>query len=296
VPIKPTPLDRRAARRAFDRAAGSYDEHAVLQHEVRQRLLERLEYQQHDPARILDVGCGTGQGSHFLRQRYPQAEVIALDWAPGMLHDAVKVSGQKRPHVLCADMQALPLASRSMDIVFSNLAAQWSPDPERLFAEFRRILRPGGLLMFSTFGVDTLQELRAAWAEADDGPHVNEFTDIQDLGDLLMALGFAEPVLDMEMFTLDYPDVMALMRDLKAIGAHNAVAGRRRQITGKARLRRMLDAYERFRVGGRYPASWEVIYGAAFGPEEGQPYRSGQGEIAEFSLDALRTSRVRRER
>ena len=193
-------------------------------------------------------------------------------------------------------MQTLPLASRSIDIVFSSLAAQWSPDPERLFTEIRRGLRPGGLVLFSTFGVDTLQELKAAWAEVDGDPHVNEFVDIQDLGDLLMALGFAEPVLDMEMFTLDYPHVMALMRDLKAIGAHNAAPDRRASLTGKRRFSRMLAAYERFSVEGRYPASWEVIYGAAFGPEEGQPFRSGTGEVAEFSIDALRSSRVRRDR
>ena len=295
MPIKPTPLDTHAVRRAFDRAAGSYDEHAVLQHEVRTRLLERLDYQQFDPFRVVDMGCGTGQGSRALKSRYPRAEVIALDWATGMLRDARGEPRESAAAALCADMQAMPLASRSVDLVFSNLAAQWSPDPERLFTEIRRVLRPGGLLLFSTFGVDTLKELRAAWAEVDDDPHVSEFVDIQDLGDLLMALGYAEPVLDMEMLTLDYPDVMALMRDLKAIGAHNAVSGRRVRMTGKARLRRMLDAYEQFRADDRYPSSWEVIYGAAFAPEEGQPFRSGQGEVAEFSLDALRASRVRRD-
>lgn len=292
MPIRPTPLDRQACRRSFDRAASVYDAHAVLQREVRTRLLERLDYKPFEPRRVLDVGCGTGHASLALQQRYPRANVVALDWARGMLRRLQAEDAP--PSAICADMQALPLASRSVDLVFSNLAAQWSPDPERLFAEFRRVLRPGGLLLFSTFGVDTLRELRAAWAEVDGDPHVNEFTDIQDLGDLMMALGYVEPVLDMEMFTLEYPDVMALMRDLKAIGAHNAVHGRRPGLTGKARLRRMMDAYEAFRSGERYPASWEVIYGAAFGPEEGQPMRSGQGEVAEFSIDALRASRVRR--
>lgn len=292
MPIRPTPLDRQACRRSFDRAAPGYDAHAVLQREVRERLLERLDYKPFEPTRVLDVGCGTGHASLALQQRYPEADIVALDWARGMLRQLRAEDAP--PSAVCADMQALPLASRSVDLVFSNLAVQWSPDPERLFAEFRRVLKPGGLVLFSTFGVDTLRELRAAWAEVDADPHVNEFTDIQDLGDLMMALGFVEPVLDMEMFTLEYPDVMALMRDLKAIGAHNAVRGRRPGLTGKARLRRMMDAYEAFRSGERYPASWEVIYGAAFGPEEGQPMRSGQGEVAEFSIDALRASRVRR--
>ena len=292
MPIEPTALDRGAARRSFDLAAHSYDAHAVLQREVRQRLLERLDYQEYDPARVLDLGCGTGRGSLALQQRFPGAAVIALDWAPAMLGELPREQG---PRPLCADMQKLPLGSRSVDMVFSNLAAQWSPDPESMFAEIRRVLRPGGLLLFTTFGVDTLKELRESWAEVDSDPHVNEFVDIQDLGDLLMAMGFVEPVLDMEMFTLDYPDVISLMRDLKAIGAHNAAARRRPGLTGKERMKQMINAYERFRVDGRYPASWEVVYGAAFGPEDGQPFRSAQGEVAEFSLDALRASRVRRE-
>lgn len=291
MPLSLTDLDHRAARRSFDRAAGSYDQHAVLQHEVRRRLLERLDYQDHTPTRVLDLGCGTGQGSAALQRRFPDAQIIALDWAPSML--GALPGGNAAP--LCADMQKLPLGSRSIDIVFSNLAVQWSTDPETLFAEIRRVLRPRGLFLFSTFGVDTLHELRGAWAKVDADPHVNEFADIQDLGDLLMAMGYVEPVLDMEMFTLDYPDVISLMRDLKAIGAHNSAARRRAGLTGKQRMQEMIAAYEAYRADGRYPASWEVVYGAAFGPEDGQPYRTGQGEVAEFSLDALRSSRVRRE-
>ena len=290
MPLSLTELDQKAVRRSFDRAAASYDHHAVLQHEVRQRLLERLEYREHSPVRVLDLGCGTGLGSVALGQRFPEAQVIALDWARSML-DAFP--GDQPAARLCANMQELPLGSRSIDIVFSNLAIQWSKDPESLFAEIRRVLRPQGLFLFSTFGVDTLAELRSAWAEVDNDPHVNEFTDIQDLGDL-MALGFVEPVLDMEMFTLEYPDVISLMRDLKAIGAHNAASGRRQGLTGKQRMRAMIEAYEQYRLNGRYPASWEVVYGAAFGPADGQPYRTGQGEVAEFSLEALRSSRVRR--
>jgi malonyl-CoA O-methyltransferase len=284
-------LDRAAVLDAFQRAAHTYDQYAVLQHEVGQRLLERLEYQRHEPGRVLDLGCGTGRAIGGLRRHFPNANIVALDWSTHMLTQMRRENHGDAPAGLCADMQALPLASRSVDLVFSNLAAQWSPDPKRLFAGLRRVLRPGGLLLFTTFGPDTLRELRMAWAEVDDRPHVNQFIDLHDLGDLLLAVGFAEPVMDMEMFTLDYPDVMSLMRELKAIGAHNSAAGRQPGLTGKSRLRQMLAAYEQFRSAGRYPASYEVVYGAAFGPAEGQPMRSPGGETAEFSLEALRASR-----
>ncbi len=296
MPVKPLLLDRQAVRMAFDRAAETYDAHAVLQQEVGQRLLERLEYQRNEPGWVLDVGCGTGVASRALQEAFPRSGVMALDWSTGMLQRVRHGEARVQPFAVCADMQNLPLASRSVDLVFSNLAAQWSPDPEQLFAEIRRVIRPGGLLLFTSFGPDTLHELRSAWAAVDGEPHVNPFIDLHDLGDLLMASGFAEPVMDMEMFTLEYPDVTSVMRDLKAIGAHNALGGRRSSLTGKDRLRRMLAAYEAFRQGERYPASWEVIYGAAFGPAEGQPTRTAQGEVAEFSLDALRATRRKKPR
>jgi len=289
APLNEFDLD--AVRGAFDRAAGTYDQHAVLQYEVGRRLLERLEYQRHAPGTVLDLGCGTGRAITGLQQQFPAARVIALDWSRPMLDRARGSSAMTLP--VCADMQSLPLSARSVDLVFSNLAAQWSPDPARLFGQLRRVLRPGGLMVFSTFGPDTLRELRAAWQAADDQAHVNQFIDLHDLGDLLLSLGFAEPVMDMEMFTLEYPDVLSLMRELKAIGAHNAAAGRHSGLTGKQRLQSMLSAYEQFRRGERYPATFEVVYGAAFGPAEGQPVRSPGGEIAEFSLDALRATRRR---
>lgn len=291
MPVTLRPLDWQAVRSSFDRAADSYDAHAVLQHEVGKRLLERVEYLRQDPERVLDVGCGTGVATRELQAGFPGAGVIALDWSTGMLARVANSTRSTAPLALCADMQALPLASRSIDLVYSNLAFQWSPDPQRLFTELRRILRPGGLLLFSTFGPDTLRELRAAWAEVDGEPHVNEFLDLHDIGDLLVMAGFVEPVMDMDMFTLEYPDVISMMRELKAIGAHNAALGRHPGLTGKNRLQGVLAAYEQFKVGAHYPASWEVVYGAAFGPGEGQPVRSPAGEIAEFSLEALRDSR-----
>lgn len=284
--MNPNHFNRAAVRAGFDRAARRYDALAVLQHEVGRRMLERLEYQRLDTQVVLDIGCGTGLTTRALQAQYPQAMVLALDWSLGMLTRLCEQN--PGPVALCADMQCLPVADRSIDLVFSNFAGQWSPDPERLFSEVRRVLRPGGLLLFSMPGPDTLRELRAAWSEVDSLPHVHAFIDLHDVGDLLMRIGFAEPVMDMDLFTLDYPDVPSLMRELRALGAGNALQERRRSLTGKGRLARLLTAYESFRSGGRYQATCEVVYGAAFGPVEGQPTRTPYGEVARFSADSLR--------
>lgn len=288
-----TALDRMAVRQSFDRAAGSYDQHAVLQAEVAARLLERLDYFAREAQCVLDLGCGTGQPGKALAERFPEAAIISLDWAPAMLAQALHSHWRSPPggriHPVCADMQRLPLAPRSVDLVFSNLAVQWSNDLPQLFAGLRRVLRPGGLLVFSTFGPDTLHELRAAWAHVDSHPHVNRYMDMHDIGDQLVAAGFRDPVMDAEPLVLRYRQVLDLMRDLKGIGAHNAAAGRPPGLTGKATLQRVIEAYQGFERGGFYPATYEVLYGVAFGPAEGQPVRTGEGEIATFSVDALRS-------
>jgi len=288
-----TPLDKNAIRRSFDRAASSYDHHAVLQREVESRLLERIEFQRVDPEFILDLGCGTGSASRLLTDRYPQAMVLALDWAPAMLVKTRVGQGTGSdsacgPYPFCADMHAVPLAARSVDLVFSNLALQWSYDLPVVFREFRRIMKADAMLVFTCYGPDTLYELKQAWREVDDFQHVNDHPDMHDIGDELMAAGFREPVMDAERLTLDYPDVMSLMRDLKGIGAHNAASQRFRGLTGKNRMNVLLMAYEQFRRNDRYPASYEVIYGAAFAPTEGQPVKTPGGDVATFSVDALR--------
>lgn len=280
-------LDSAEVRRSFDRAASQYDRFAVLQHEVESRLLERLEYAREAPEMILDAGCGTGSAIMEMQQQYPRARVIGLDWSRAMLNRTRQRFTDGEGSVLCADMHGIPLASGSIDLVFSNLAIQWSTRLEVLLSEFRRVLKPGGLLMFTSFGPDTLRELRTAWASVDDRPHVNRFMDMHDVGDALLRSGFAEPVMDMDMLTLQYPDVISLMRELKAIGAHNAAAGRTRGLTGRKAFGNMLDAYEQFRQDHFYPASYEVIYGLAFGPQEGQPVRGPEGEYATFSVDSL---------
>ena len=173
----------------------------------------------------------------------------------------------RRPHAVCADAARVPLASRSVDLVFSNLMLQWCNDPDTVFGEFRRVAAPGGLLTFTTFGPDTLKELRSAWSAADGYSHVNRFIDMHDLGDALVRAGFAEPVMDVEQFTLTYDDLRGLMNDLKAMGAHNVTHGRSRGLTGRRRLAAAVAAYEAFRVDGRLPATWEVVYGHAWVPD-----------------------------
>lgn len=273
-------LDRAALRRSFDRAAAGYDESAVLQAEVRQQLLARLDYVTLEPEVVLDVGCGTGHAARALASRYPSARIVALDLAEGMLRQARRHGSGL---LVCGDAMRLPLADASVDLVFSSLTLQWCTDLDAVFAEFRRVLRPRGLLNFTTFGPDTLFELRGAWGQADGQVHVSEFADMHDIGDGLVRAGLAEPVLDVERFTLTYPDVFGLMRDLKAIGAHNAAAQRPRGLTGRGRLVAMQAAYERHRRDGVLPATYEVVFGQAWGPV-GKPERGRRS--GEFTFDA----------
>ena len=273
-------LDFAEVRRAFDHAAATYDAHAVLQREVCDRLLERLDFMTLQPGRVLDVGSGTGYGLAHLRARYAEAELSALDIAPAML-SAVRTrlpqptlvqrararlapSSARATHLMCADMARLPLAPNSMNLVWSSLALQWAHDLEATLKGFHQVLAPGGLLIFATFGPDTLKELRAAFMSIDDAPHVNRFIDLHDIGDMLIHAGFTSPVMEMDMLTLTYADLKTLMRDLKGIGAHNAATTRRRGLLGKSAWARLEQAYELHRIDGRLPATFEVVYGHAW--------------------------------
>ena len=285
-------LDVRHVRHAFGRAAATYEAHAVLQAEVGSRLIERLEGVALQPTRVLDVGSGPGIGASALAARFPQADVIALDLALPMLHAATH-HAERSPGFtrVCADVQALPLPDASIDLVHSNLCLQWCDDPGLALAEFARVLRPGGLLLFTTFGPATLHELRSAFAAADAEPHVSRFIDMHDIGDGLLTTGFRDPVLERDDFTLTYADALTLMRELRAIGATNADAKRQRTLTGKAHLARVVAAYESFRHDGVLPATYEVVYAQAFAPEPGQPRRTPDGEIASFPIERLRGRR-----
>ncbi len=285
-------FDSRQLRRAFGRAAPNYAAVAVLQREVESRLLEQLDYVETAPARVLDIGSGPGIASTALRRRWPKAEVVSLDLALPMLQQQ-RGGWLRKPLRINADAQALPIVEQSIDLIFSSLCLQWVEDLPATLAGFRRVLRPGGMLLFSTFAEQTLIELRDAFAATDDAPtHVSPFLPLQRIGDAVLAAGFRDPVVDADRFTLTYRDPRELMRELRAIGANNALTTRRRSLTGKARMQRALAAYERERQpDGRLPATWEVGYVHAWGPQPGQPIRSGNVDVASFPAAALKIRR-----
>jgi malonyl-CoA O-methyltransferase len=273
-------LDKHEVARAFGHAAKHYDAHAVLQREVTARLAERLGLFKLSPARILDAGCGTGYGLSLLKKAYPDAGLIALDLALPMLVIARDKAGtgnwlarlrhRLTPHAsrfsqyVCADMERLPFRTSSIPMLWSSLALQWADDLETCLREWHRVIEPNGLLVFATFGPDTLKELRQAFAQVDGCIHVSRFTDMHDIGDMLMHAGFQHPVMEMEMLTLTYGDLKSLMQDLKGMGAHNAAASRARGMMGKTAWHKLEAAYEGFRNGGRLPSTFEVIYGHAW--------------------------------
>ena len=264
-------LDKTRVRAAFNRAANTYDGAAVVQAMVRDEMLSRLDLVKLSPQIILDAGCGTGLGSRMLQQRFGGATIVSLDMAINMLHKTrTNQPFLKRmfsqPSLLCADIEALPLAENSVELIWSNLALQWCNDLDAAFGACFNSLQPEGLLMFSTFGPDTLKELRIA-SSADANTHVSRFIDMHDIGDALVRAGFNAPVLDVERYTLTYDDVKAVMKDLKSIGAHNATQGRQRGLAGKGFLQNLTQQYEQFRVGGKLPATFEVVFGHAWKPQ-----------------------------
>jgi malonyl-CoA O-methyltransferase len=293
----PFSIDRRAVIRAFNRAAPGYEAAARLQRQVRADLLDRLQFFPLKPAQVLDLGAASCESARQLHERFPRAQVIAIDFAEAMLRAAPEArwpwqrGGFAR---VCADAAALPLRAQSFDLIFSNLMLHWCDRPQVVFEEFVRVLKPGGLLLFSTFGPDTLNELRAAWAAADDRSHVSLFADMHELGNGLMHAGLAEPVLDVEHHRLHFADPRALMRELKLLGAPNAANDRARGLTGRHQLDRMLSAYESVREKKGLPATFQVISGAAFADDgtshAGRHLQRATGEFA-VPVSAIRTSR-----
>lgn len=284
----PTQLNPQHVAATFNRAAASYIQHAHLQREIADNLLDRLDdFNLPLPQYIADVGCGVGYLSQRLQQRYPQAHIFGYDLAHTVLQQAQQQlrpawwSWQRpRVHFICADAARLPLADNSVDLLLSNLMLQWCDDVCAVFTELARVLKPDGILLFSTFGPDTLQELRYSWAQVDTYSHVNHFIDMHDLGDALLAAGLVDPVMDTDWHIRTYDNVLQLMRELKGIGAHNITHGRQRGLTGKQRFQTMLDTYATLkRDDGSLPATYEVVYGHAVGRDAQIGFAATAGEV-----------------
>jgi malonyl-CoA O-methyltransferase len=268
-------LDRKSVRRAFDRATSSSGDERAVAAEIARRMAERLDYVRLEPRHILDAGCGRVPAGQLLAKRFPDARLTGVDSSLSMAQSArrpepllarvkLALGIGANPIIVCGDMESLPIASASVDMVWSNLALAWAQDAGVAFHEFHRVLKEGGLLMFSTYGPDTLRELRSAFAAAERGPHVHEFADMHDLGDMLLANGFAEPVMDMEKLVCTYAEVAPMVRELRQSGQTNAVRDRRRGLMGRSVWNAMLAAYARRKEDGRIAATFEIVYGHAW--------------------------------
>ena len=278
-----TGIDAPQVRRNFARAAGGYDAVAVLQREIASRMLERLDYVKIDPLRVLDLGCGTGASLAALGERYPRARVIGVDASEPMLHVGNRqrsrhrwmlpfLRGPKRATLFAADAHALPLQTNSVGFIWSNLVLHWLVDPLSAFREMHRVLEVGGLLMFTAFGPDTLKELRSCFADGYE--HTQRFADMHDYGDMLVECGFSDPVMDVERLTMTYPSLDVLFSELRRNGSTCAMVQRRRGLMGRHVWRTVCEAYEKQRVEGRLPVTFEVVHGHAW---KAEPAKSADG-------------------
>jgi len=267
--------------RTFNQSVSSYDKAALLQNIIGERLLERLDLVKIDPKTILDLGSATGVYSAFLQKRYKSASVIGADISWKMSAHALKQRKWfAKQRFICADGESLPFKDKSFDLVFSNLMLYWVTDPDELFSEMQRILAPGGLIVFTTLGPDTLKEMRQSWANVDQLVHVNRFMDMHDVGDSLTKSGFEGVVMDNENITLNYEQLADLHSDLKNLGEVNLNPGRHGGLTGKVRWNRYLKAYQQHTTPeGEYPASWEVVYGHAWATDKIIPKTTKNGDF-----------------
>lgn len=289
--MTPVFVDRGQVARRFARVAGRYGQGDFLVREIDRRMLARLDYVRLEPQRILDLGCSEGGSFGSLAERYPASHLIGLDLVPAMLRASrparpawqrLFALGKPAPARLAADAARLPLKPASIGLVWSNLLLHWLNDPLPAFAEVSRVLEVGGLLMFSTFGPDTLKELRAAFA--DDATHTQRFADMHDLGDMLVESGFSDPVMDMEVITLTYDSLDAMLAEIRASGSSCAMHERPRGLAGREAWGRMRAAYESMRRDGKLPATFEVIYGHAW---KAAPRQAADGR-AIIRFDALK--------
>ncbi len=286
---------RSLRRRVLERAAATYDGAAVLQREVGDRLLDRLQFLDLEVSHACDLGCRTGLATRLLCKRFRGARVVGIDLAEAML----AATRRRRPFrgrlsCVCGDMAALPIRSAGVDLLFSNLALHWCDPLDAVLAEMRRVLRPGGALVFSTFGPDTLCEWRTVWNSAAEAEAI-PLLDMHDVGDALIRAGLVEPVMDVERITLQYRDVSQLLGDLRALGERNVSSGRRRALTGKGRWTAAVEGYERYRDAGVLPATFEVVYGMAWAPPDVSGAASSRGQ-ASIPVEALKRQLLDRRR
>jgi len=282
--------DSAAVRRFQARAAAGYSAAAHLSTLVGERLFERLDGLRFEPESVLDLGCGPGNGARLLAQRWPGARVLAVDAVRPMLDQVPPRLGWFGPKLqrLQADAARLPLGESTVDLLFCNLVLHALEDLPGALNGFRRVLRPGGLLLISIYGRDTLRELREAGRRIGDVERVGRFADVQRLGDAMMRAGFAEPVLDTDWITVQYRDPGQLFAELKACGLSHAARARSRGLTTPRRLAALRQSCETFRsADGTLLATWEIVYASAWAPEEGAPIRSIHGEEASVSVASI---------
>ncbi len=280
--------------KAFNSHSDEYDVHAKIQHEIGERLFERLNYLKMKPRYILDLGCGSGVFSRRLKKMYPGAEIIGFDIAYLMLGQAKKKQGWIQKWTLVnGDMEAMPFAQGLFDLIFANQVIHWSHEWSLLLREISRVMNPDGCLMFSTLGPDTFSELRKAWAEVDEFAHINEFRDMHDIGDCLLAEYFLDPVVDMEIITAHYQTLSELVRALKSQGVRNINMARNPGLTGKKSWELFEQHMEPFRTEkGKYALTYEVIYGQAW---KGFQRQIDHGVEMVFPIEKLRKPKVAEE-
>ena len=280
IPIDEYFLDVRRVRRAFDRAAASFDAGAAIHSEIRGRLLERLDVVRLQPQTVLDLGAATGHGARLLQDRYPGALVVAFDLSQQMLVQARRQQRWLRKFQRVAgDAHRLPFAAGSIDMVLSNLMLQWSSDPDAIFQEARRVIRTGGLVTFASLGPDSLKELRAIWAQVDRHTHIHRFIDMHDIGDALVRAGFAELVMDTERLTITYGEPQSLWRELRSTGSTNLTHARRPGLLGRGQAQRFQQLLDDTRIEGRWPVTLEVVYGHAWAAEGRRRKTGGEAVV-----------------
>ncbi len=278
----------------FDLAAPGYEQHATLQKYTASELIDRIRVMNIRPTTILDLGSGTGIVSKHLAEAFKDSIIVQTDVSFGMLCQARDL----RPHkyskmslYLCADAEQMPFINNTFDLVVSNLMLQWTENLKTLFEDISKLLKPGGVFVFTTLGPSTLVELREAWAAADDLKHVNDFIDMHVVGDALIASGLADPIMETDNVILNFESVGQVMQHLKNLGANNINRGRRNTLTGKGRLKVLMDAYESRRNNHGLPCTYEVVYGHAWKPGDAGPKpNAGRHTI---SLDALKATLTR---